>query len=157
MAGLVKQNEREPKSVDVFDRFDRLFDDWARMLPFRRPGLLTRPFLGEEVIRVEEHREDDVIVVRAELPGVDPDKDVAVTVADGMLRIEAERHEVEEEKQKGSYTRRELRYGSFSRTLPLPAGVVAADVTATYKDGMLEVRVPTRGEGPGEKIPVKKA
>lgn len=159
MGELTKRNEREPKSGDVFDRFDRLFEDWARMLPFRRPGLpglLGRPLLGEDVIRVEERRDKDAVVVRAELPGIDPEKDVEVTVSDGMLHIEAERREVEE-KEKGGYTRRELRYGAFSRTLPLPAGVDESDVTATYKDGILEIRIPTREHRPGQKVPVTKA
>jgi HSP20 family protein len=156
MAELVKRSEREPRSIDVFDRFDRLFDEWTRMLPFRRPSLLSRPFFGEDVIRVEERREKDAVVVRAELPGIDPDKDVQVTISDGMLHIEAERREVEES-EKAGYTRRELRYGSFSRTLPLPSGARESEVSATYKDGMLEVRIPTREQAPEHKIPIAKA
>lgn len=156
MAETVKR-EREPKSVDVFDRFDRLFDDWARMLPFRRPGLFGRPFAGEDVIRVEERRDKDAVVIRAELPGVDPERDVELTVTDGVLHIEAERREEKEEKDKGGYTRRELRYGSFSRSLPLPSGVSEADVEASYRDGMLEIRIPTPEPKAAKRIEIAKA
>jgi HSP20 family protein len=95
-------------------------------------------------------------VVRAELPGIDPDEDVELTVTDGMLHIEAERREEEETEDKG-YVRRELRYGSFSRSLPLPEGATEADITATYKDGILEIRVPAPQPPPAKKIPVSKS
>jgi HSP20 family protein len=79
--------------------------------------------------------------VRAELAGIDPDKDVEITVKDGMLQITAERR-VEEKTEDKGYTRHELRYGSFSRALPLPEGASESDIKATYKDGILEIRVP---------------
>lgn len=53
--------------------------------------------------------------------------------------------------------RRELRYGSFARTLPLPEAVSEADITATYKDGILEVRVPSPQPKPGTKVPIAKS
>ena len=153
MTDLMK---REPRSTDVFDRFDRLFDDWARMMPFRRPNVLGRALLAEDVIRVEEHHEKDAIVIRAELPGIDPDRDVELSVTDGMLHIAAERRD-ESEKTHDGFTRRELRYGSFSRSLPLPPGVHEESVVATYKDGMLEIRIPVPEQKPGQKIPISKA
>ncbi len=64
-----------------------------------------------------------------------------MTVSDGKLRIEAERHTEEKGDEKG-YVRQELRYGPLSRSLPLPGVMTEADVTATYKDGVLEIRVP---------------
>ena len=74
-------------------------------------------------------------------PEKDPEKDVEITVVDGMLRITAERR-VEEQTQDKGYTRHELRYGSFSRALPLLDGASESDINATYKDGILEIRVP---------------
>ncbi|MGO8890167.1 MAG: Hsp20/alpha crystallin family protein, partial [Streptosporangiaceae bacterium] len=71
-----------------------------------------------DLIRVEEYRLDGALVVRADLPGVDPDKDVELIVSDGTLHIEAERRQEEKREEKG-YLRREVRYGSFSRSLPL--------------------------------------
>ena len=58
-----------------------------------------------------------------------------------MLRINAQRR-VEEKTEDQGYTRHELRYGSFTRTLPMPEGATEADITASYKDGMLEIRIP---------------
>ncbi len=126
-------------------------------------------FLDAETIRVEEFRDGDLVVVRAELPGIDPERDVEVVVADGMLRIHAERThrttsdpQAGEGKETGKETgkepgkdgetvrprefRSEFRYGAFTRVLPLPPGASDTDVTATYTDGILEVRVPTRTE-----------
>jgi HSP20 family protein len=88
-------------------------------------------------------------VVRAELPGIDPEKDVSVSIVDGALEIKAERREQSEQKEKDSY-RSEFRYGSFVRRLALPDGVQQDDITASYKDGVLEVRspVPTKAQQP---------
>ena len=154
MAGLTR---REPhgEATDVFSRFDRMFDEWARMMPFR-PMLFPRWREAEELIRVEEFREDRTVVIRADLPGIDPDKDVELTVSDGMLHIEAERREEEKREEKG-YLRHELRYGSLSRSLPLPEGATAADITATYKAGVLEIRIPEPKREPAKKIAVSKA
>ncbi|MFJ5860207.1 Hsp20/alpha crystallin family protein [Pseudarthrobacter sp. NPDC092439] len=96
-------------------------------------------------LRVEEYVDGSNLVIRAEMPGVDPDKDVAVTLEDGVLRIRAERQEREEHKDKGTF-RSEFRYGSFSRSVPLPDGVKEEDITATYTNGVLEVRAPLPDE-----------
>ena len=88
------------------------------------------------------------------MPGIDPEKDVEVTVSGGMLHIRAERREEKNKDEKG-YRRRELRYGSFSRSLPLPDGVEQSDVTADFKDGMLEIRVSIPKES-ATKVPVTK-
>lgn len=92
-------------------------------------------------LRVEEFVEDKTLVVRAELPDIDPDKDVEIAITDGDLHITAERQEKTEHKDKDSY-RSEFRYGSFTRTVKLPPGATEADVKAIYKDGVLEIRVP---------------
>ena len=92
-------------------------------------------------LRVEEFVDDKTLVVRAELPDIDPDKDVEIVVVDGELRIKAERQAKTEHKEKDSY-RSEFQYGSFTRTVKLPPGATEADVSASYKDGVLEIRVP---------------
>jgi HSP20 family protein len=154
MAGVMR---REPRGEagDVFARFDRMFEEWTRMMPFRAAAFPRWREAGE-LIRVEEFREDGTLVIRADLPGIDPDKDVELTVTDGMLHIEAERHEEEKREEKG-YVRQELRYGALSRSLPLPEGVTAADITATYKAGVLEIRIPEPARGPARKIAISKA
>ncbi len=127
--------------------FGRLLERW------RWPEMLPFP---EDDMRVEELTEGDQMVVRAEMPGLDPEKDVDIQIVDGHLRIRAERRERKEEKDKGRY-RSEFRYGSFTRTVPLAADVDEADVKATYKDGILEVRLPIdRQKVEAKKIPVQR-
>ncbi len=106
-------------------------------------------------MHLEEFREDGMLVVRAELPGIDPDRDVEITVAEGTLCIRAERRERHEERGNGGFYRSEFRYGQFTRTLALPSGVTAGDVSADYTDGILEVRVPlTDGVEPENRVEV---
>jgi len=106
-------------------------------------------------MRVEQFTEDGNLVVRAELPDIDPDKDLELTVANGVLHISAHREERTETKEKELY-RSEFRYGSFVRDLVLPEGTSDEDIAASYKDGILEVRVPLPEESKGSatKVPV---
>lgn len=87
-------------------------------------------------IRVEEFARNGDFVLRAELPGVDIDKDVDVTVGDGVLTIDATREQLTEEER-----RTEFNYGRFHRSILLPPGVDEDAVSATYQDGILEVTV----------------
>jgi len=121
-----------------FDLFDRFFDDWPEVL--RRPVLFW-PERNLDPMRVEEFTEEGNLVVRAELAGIDPETDVEISIDGEMLHISAERHE-EEKTEERDYVRREMHYGMFRRDLPIPKGTLEDDVKATYKDGILEVRVP---------------
>jgi HSP20 family protein len=96
-------------------------------------------------LRVEEYREGDALVVKAEVPGIDPDKDVEITLLGNRLHIEVRREEKSEHKGKEGY-RSEFRYGTFARSVTLPGGVRQDDVQASYHDGVLEVRVPVPEE-----------
>ena len=120
---------------------------------FEEPFLTLRPYLGQP-IRIEDFVEGDHYLVRAELAGIDPEKDVEVTVGSGYLTIRAERHDKTEGKH-----RTEFRYGSFSRSLPLPGDANADDVTASYDHGILTVSVGLKAEKKDEvkKIEVKPA
>ena len=114
-----------------------------------------RPF--EDRMRLEEEVVGDDVVIRAEMPGVDPDKDIELTVEDDVLTLRAERRKEETTTTNGGY-RSEFRYGSFMRTLTLPKGATAKDVTATYKDGILEVKVPMpKAAANAEKVAIKRA
>jgi HSP20 family protein len=104
--------------------------DW-----FEEPLLTRWPYLAQP-IRVEEYADDSRYLVKAELPGIDPSNDVEVTVGSGCLTIRAERSDKIEGKH-----RSEFRYGSFSRSLTLPADAVEDDATATYQAGILTVSV----------------
>lgn len=122
---------------------------------FRWSELADLPDLDELGMRLEEVREDDSLIVRAEMPGIDPDQDVEITVANDTLTICAEREQKTENKE-NDRVRSEFRYGRFSRRLPLPAGTTEDDIEATYRDGILEVRVPIEEARTNQrKIPVK--
>ncbi|HET7516497.1 MAG TPA: Hsp20/alpha crystallin family protein [Actinomycetes bacterium] len=109
---------------------------------------------GDGRPRVDEYLDDDTLVIRAELPGIDPEKDVEITIGDGMLHIHAERRQEEKLEDKDMY-RSELRYGVFTRTLPLPAGVGEQDIDASYKAGILEIRIPVDQKKAATKVPVR--
>ncbi|WP_324188085.1 Hsp20/alpha crystallin family protein [Nocardia higoensis] len=110
-----------------------------------------RPFFEGHPIRMEVDEKDDQVVVRAEMPGVDPDEDVSVTVREGLLTIRAERTEKRE-----ANGRSEFEYGSFSRTIALPAGAREDDITAGYDKGILTITVPVAesDQPAGKKIPI---
>src|SRR5258708_16929027 len=91
------------------------------------------PFAAGQTFRVEEYVEDNRHVIRAELPGLDPDQDIEVTVDDRTLMIHAERRE--EEKKKKKPHRSEFRYGSLSRSVRLPAQAGPKDVPAPFVKG----------------------
>jgi HSP20 family protein len=128
-----------PPKAGTVDFFDRFFPDRF----FGRP-LMWPELSSEGMIRVEEFTEDGTLVIRAEMPRIDPDKDVQIQISEGVVSIEAQRRQ-EEQTDGKKYTRREFYYGSFSRTLPLPRGASEDDVKATYKDGLLEIHVPIGG------------
>ena len=121
-------------------RFRAVFPDLADWL--ESPWTGPPPFLTGQVFRLEETIRDDRYVIRAELPGLDPENDIEVTVDGRILTIRAERRQ----QDNGPY-RSEFRYGSLARAVRLPARVDAADVTARYDKGVLEVSVPVpRGQ-----------
>ncbi|MDT5246668.1 MAG: hypothetical protein QOD36_4044, partial [Mycobacterium sp.] len=96
-----------------------------------------RPLFDNRLLRLEDEVKDGVYEVRAELPGVDPTDDIEVSVRDGKLTIKAERTQTTE-----SNGHSEFSYGSFIRTVPLPAGADEDDINATYDRGILTVSVP---------------
>lgn len=144
----------------ALSRWDPIWADFSHHMPTRVRRWLAAEADAEGWMRIEEREEHDALVVRAELPGVDPDKDIDVEVADQLVRIVARREERHEEKD-GGVTRSEFRYGALSRTVPLPTGVDPASVTAEYHDGILEVRVPLPKEDaekpPATNVPVKRS
>lgn len=112
------------------------------MLLTRRGGTVALPGLTElswlpfldPMMRLEKYREDDKFVVRAEIPGIDPAKDVSVTAQDGVLRVSVVHLK---ETDQGAYS--EFRYGTFCRTVMLPAGAKEDTISARYVNGILEI------------------
>jgi HSP20 family protein len=136
---------------------ERAFDDLFRTFWTRPLALTTRKaFLPA----TDVFARDGDLVVRIELPGIDPPKDVKVGVERGELVITGERRK-KEEVHEDAYYRMESSYGSFRRVLPVPEGVAEKDITAEYHDGILEVVVPKGAARIAEptmtEIPVKVA
>ena len=105
-----------------------------------------RPLFDNNLIRVEDETKDGIYELRAELPGVDPVEDVEITVRDGRLTIKAERKQTSE-----SNGHSEFSYGSFARTVSLPAGADEDEIHAIYDRGILTISVPVGEDEPTEK------
>jgi len=104
------------------------------------------PTFGAQLIRLEDRMNDGRYEIRAELPGIDPAKDVDVTARDGVLTIRAQRSE-----NRKSNGRSEFTYGSFVRSVTLPTGSNERDLDVSYRDGILTVSVGLPQAAPAEK------
>jgi len=98
----------------------------------------------------------DEMVLQADLPGL-TEKDIEITVQDGVLTVRGQRKEEKETKEGEEYYCCERWSGSFSRTLTLPPGINADKVSASFKNGVLEVHLPKAKEAEGKKIEIKAA
>jgi HSP20 family protein len=134
--------------LSIRDEMNRLFDNFFTGLPERRRGLLE----GEWAPSVDIAETDNEVVITAELPGVKQD-DVDITIADDVLTLKGEKKEEKEVKEK-NYHRIERSYGSFQRSVSLPAGVQADKAKATYKDGVLHITVPKTEEAKPKQIKI---
>ena len=146
-----KEHEREATIVpsrsslvlpEWMERFENMFErTWAPLLPaFRMPhelGLL-------EVPPMDVYEEGDELVVKAELPGL-AREEIDVTIAGELLTLSG-RKEKEEKVERKDYHRLERSSGAFTRTITLPAEVELEKVTATFKNGVLEIRAPKTPE-----------
>jgi HSP20 family protein len=133
----------------LHDEIDRMFTEFFG--PDDR--WLVRPFETTFVPAVESFVKDDKLVVRADLPGIDP-KDVELAVEGDRLSIRGERKEVKEEKDQ-EYFHREVTAGRFERILVLPGSVDRESVKATYHDGVLEVTMSAPKGMVQKKVPIE--
>lgn len=135
---------------------DRMFDDFRRAFGF--PSLWGRELRwpSEEVAlrvpSVDVFEEGDDVVVKAELPGLSKDQ-LDLTLTDSTLTLKGEKQKDEEVKEEDYYYR-ERSFGSFSRTIDLPVEVKTDAAKATFKDGILEVRVPKSEEAKRRSIKI---
>lgn len=143
--------------LDAFDSVEQFMSRW--------PNVLSWPVMGwgdgsVGVLYVDEYREGNALVVRAELPGIDPDNDLEVTASKGNLHIAVECHE-EEAPMGRQYLRHELTHRRrLVRDLTLPELVQDAVFTATYTNGILDIRIPLPTEAitpTSTKIPITKS
>jgi len=113
---------------------------------------VERPYHPGRMIRIEDSMTEQEYRIRAELPGMDPEKDIQVSVEAGVLTIHAERRV--EEMRSG---RSEFQYGMVQRSVRLPANADVDGVKAAYDKGILEVTVPLKeGTSGGRAIPITK-
>lgn len=144
--GKEVQAARPTRGLSPFDDMDRWFDNffprgWMRPFRYEWPswGEFGAP-LEMRVPKVDVLDRDDVIVVQAEIPGVERD-DLDVSVSDNSVTIKGETRR-EEKEEKGEYFRSEISRGSFARTVALPDYVDSAGAKAKFKDGVLELTLP---------------
>ena len=119
----------KPFFMEPFEDADRFFDEATGLVPVKgfSPAL-------------DVYEKDQGIVVETPLAGVSPD-DVKITIENDVLMIEGatkKRSEIDEK----NYYRKEVRYGSFHRSIPLPVSVESDKAEATYENGILKIRIP---------------
>ena len=123
---------------------DRAFDDLFRMPSFTGPGTMTWP-------SVEVTETDGEVRISAEMPGM-TEKDVELTMSDGVLSIKGEKKSENEDKERG-YSERW--YGRFERRIALPSGIDEAKAEASFRDGLLTVTMPKSAEATNaRRIPI---
>ncbi len=141
--------------LSPFERIDELFDDFLRR-PFGRPLLSRFPKIMEEIAplpSVDIFEEKDDIVLKTELPGMTKD-DIEINLTDNMITLSGEKKR-EEKMEEKNYYRLERSYGSFKRSFTLPAEVQSDKAKASFKNGVLEVRVPKTEEAKKKAVKIK--
>ncbi|HXG52697.1 MAG TPA: Hsp20/alpha crystallin family protein [candidate division Zixibacteria bacterium] len=132
---------------------ERFFDEmWGgRTRPWWRR---RRPFAVEiSAPPVDCYEDKDDVVVKAELPGIDREN-IEINLTDRMLTIKGEKKREEKIEEK-NYYRAERSYGSFVRSVELPREVQAEKAKASFKNGVLEIRIPKTEEAKRREIKVK--
>jgi len=141
--GLLKS--KSAQSLNPFEEMERMFDQWQSrgwLHPFRRdwPAWSELNAFGGKTPSVDLIERDDEIIIKAELPGVDK-KDMDISATKNTVSIKGTTSH-EEKEEKGDYFRTEISRGEYARTLTLPAEVDEDNVKATFKNGILELRLP---------------
>ena len=159
MTAPQRRVERRLRRRDPFEMFGELQDEMMRLWgqawplmprPLRRMALMPTRWTPTTNV----YEKDNTLVVKTELPGVKKE-DIGVALDQGDLVIRGER-KAEREVKEENYYRVERSYGSFYRRIPLPFEVNAEQITAEYKDGVLEIRAPRSAQQPQrQRIPLK--
>lgn len=149
---MLPRKHDKPHAVrrDAEDLFDRFLRNWEENWLTAMPGDWDHPVFPP--VDVAETENDYVVTV--DLPGVEP-KDIDIQVLGQNLLITGERKSEQQQEEDG-YLRREVRFGSFKRTIPLPEGarISRDDVKAKYRNGILRIQVPKATPTPTLRIPV---
>ena len=133
--------------LGIQQEMNRLFDSF-----FGRTSTLTE---GVWTPLLDIYETKDHVVLKAELPGMKLE-DIDITIVGDILTLKGERKREEEVKDE-NYYRVERAYGAFHRSIPLPSVVDTDQVKATYKDGVLEIKLPKKEETKTKEIKVEVA
>ena len=134
--------------VSLREAMDRLVED-----SFVRPSLGWPVPAGPGTLAVDVYETDDDVIVKSAVPGVKPE-DIDISLTGDTLTIKGET-KFEEEVKEENFVRREMRYGSFARTVTVPVPVVADKADAEFEDGMLTLTLPKAEETKPKTIKIK--
>ena len=155
MANALQEREKEknPAPARALESVRRDFDELIDRFFGTRPRSMQRfqALLREPAI--ESFVEGDKLMVRAEMPGIDP-KDVEVIISGNMLTIRGKREERHEEKGR-DFLQREISYDEMERSIMLPPGTTDEGIKASFKNGMLELAIPIPKELSAKRVPVQ--
>lgn len=150
-SGKVTKSAPPPKTTEparspsTFEEIERLFDSmwprgWVQPWHWDRSLLSDLARMNLQAPKIDIVDRDSEVLVKAEVPGV-AKADLQVSVSDNTVTIKGETRQ-EEKEEKGDYFRREMRRGSFSRTVTLPCTVDGTKAKAQFKEGILELTLP---------------
>jgi HSP20 family protein len=167
----IKREMMEPSFAGIWQPFEslhreinRLFDDFGMgsRWPFGRSLFAAEPQFRRQMTwpkmpAVDVVESEKGYEITADLPGME-EKDIEIKVTDGILTMKGERQEEKEEKKKDYYLQ-ERSFGSFQRSFELPESVDADKIEASFRKGVLTVKLPKKAEAqkPTKKIEVKAA
>jgi HSP20 family protein len=153
---IVKKSESENvvpfRPLSMMEEMERMFENFMPQ-SWLRPWRMESSLLAETLPQVDVLDQDDKILVRAALPGVNKD-DLEVSTTDHTITIRGCTSK-ETKEEKSDYYRREIRSGSFLRTVALPASVDEKRIKAVFKDGLLEVTLPKLEGAKRHAIPIQ--
>ncbi len=144
MANLIRWDPVR-EMAGMRDQMDRVFEDFFSRSPVS--------YEGYGVVNLDMKQTTDDVIVKASVPGIKPD-DIDISVTGDTLTIRGEIKE-EEKKKEANYHMREIRYGTFARSVTLPAQVVADKAKAEFENGILTLTLPKTEEVKPKTITVK--
>jgi len=142
------------RELAPFKEFERVRREMDRLWDsFLESGLRKRGEEGEWLPSLDVAETKNELVVKAEVPGMDP-KDIDISLSDGVLTIKGEKRQEKEEKE-ADYHVVERSYGSFLRSVQLPKEVQSDKISASYKNGILKITLPKSEEAKKKEIKIK--
>jgi HSP20 family protein len=154
----VQRTELAPRR---FSDVERMFEDWfadfwSRPFPrLWRPGFGRLRGISLEAPALDVYEQKDDVVIKAEIPGLTKDE-IDITLEGNTLTIKGEKKKEEEVKEE-DYYRCERAYGAFARSIDLPVAVQTDKINASFKGGVLEIRLPKTEEAKKNVVKIKVA